>query len=48
MSAFLRRVIVRAAPTCTLWEHRFEQDVFVFKFNAAWVITRREMEDARL
>lgn len=41
--AGLRKVIVRAAPTCTLWEPVWSADILVFKFNRRWIITAEEM-----
>ena len=40
-----RRVIVRAAPTCTLWRYpkSLHRDVVTFVFWPGWEITGREM-----
>lgn len=43
----LRRVIVRAAPTCTLWVPMFHMDALQFRFNKRWIITHREYVELR-
>jgi hypothetical protein len=47
MRAWLRRIIVRAAPTCTLWETMFDRDALRFRFNHRWVITYTEYMELR-
>lgn len=46
MIAWLRLLIVRAAPTCTLWEQDFNGDFLRFRFNRHWVVTAREYVEA--
>ena len=38
----LRRRLVRAAPTCTLWVLSEHTQVLRFRFCRRWVITKRE------
>ena len=47
MRAWLRRIIVMAAPTCTLWEIMFDGDALRFRFNHRWVITYTEYMELR-
>jgi hypothetical protein len=48
MPKWLRRLIVRAAPTCTLWvDGPLNWDVLQFRFNRRWVITWTEIEDSK-
>jgi hypothetical protein len=42
MRGFLRRMIVRASPTCTLWVADHNADLLLFRFNRHWVITAQE------
>ena len=43
----LRRHIVRAAPTCTLWVPSVYADCWRFRFYHRWVITHREFVATR-
>lgn len=38
----LRRAIVRAAPTCTLWGHCFNRQVLTFRPYQKWHISHWE------
>ncbi len=38
-----RRLIVRAAPTCTLWVADLAVDVLRFRFYRRWYITSEEL-----
>lgn len=42
---WLRGLIVRAAPTCTLWEHNIGMDVLVFRPWPRWKISFEEIEE---
>jgi hypothetical protein len=43
MKKIIRKLIVRAAPTCTFWRWAINQDACYFVFNQKWVITGEEM-----
>lgn len=47
MISGLRRVIVSAAPTCTLWRYSVVGDFFIFRFNQRWKISKTEMVEAK-
>lgn len=47
MRQFFRRVIVRAAPTCTLWVPALNADFLFFRFNRRWIITGQEYMELR-
>lgn len=42
----VRRMIVRAAPTCTLWSHDFTCDVYRFRWSRRLVVTETEIAEA--
>lgn len=47
MRRWLRRAIVRAAPTCTLWRYDVWADCMRFVFWPRWTATYQEIEDNR-
>lgn len=44
----LRRMIMSAAPTCTLWVPMMYRDALCFRFNRRWTITAKEFREASL
>jgi hypothetical protein len=44
---FFRRLIVNAAPTCTLWLVSPYRDALFFRFYPRWQIDRKEYEELR-
>jgi hypothetical protein len=46
MKQKLWRILVRAAPTCTLYRHHFNMDVLEFRFWPRYRITMLEVVDA--
>ena len=43
----IRRMIVRAAPTCTLWTISWVKDVLIFRPWPRWVITMQEYYEVK-
>lgn len=43
---WIRRLLVRAAPTCTLWVPMWNADALRFRFNKRWIITHEEVMEA--
>lgn len=42
---WLRRLIIRAAPTCTLWVRDIHFDVYRFRFNKRWTVRPTEYRE---
>lgn len=40
---WLRHLIIRAAPTCTLWVKDMHLDAYRFRLNRRWIISRQEI-----